>query len=225
MTAPLRAVLFDWDDTLSFVTPHRFEIIQALLAGHGLQVSRAQISRAWAAASRDLNPLGTRARVCELLGVGERPEVASALIEALDWRDGSKQRRIFADVPSALRYLRGLGLRVGVLSDNTEAGTDVGQQGLSHLLDLVITPLHAGAMKPSPGIFQSALSTLGINADESLYVGDAYEVDIVGARAAGLDCLLIDRFDLGFGNDTALDCPCVTDLDGVLRYIAERRYG
>jgi hypothetical protein len=42
-----------------------------------------------------------------------------------------------------------------------------------------------GAEKPDPAIFRAALDALGVDPGEALYVGDLYEVDVLGARAAG----------------------------------------
>ena len=36
------------------------------------------------------------------------------------------------------------------------------------------------------GIFQAALSELGISADEAIYVGDTYLDDMVGAKNVGM---------------------------------------
>jgi HAD superfamily hydrolase (TIGR01509 family) len=49
-----------------------------------------------------------------------------------------------------------------------------------------------GHEKPHPAIFQAALSTLQAQPAESLYVGDVYSVDYVGARNAGMQALLFD---------------------------------
>lgn len=214
----LRAVLFDWDDTLSYTEPHYGEMLLPVLAAHGVAVNRAQLHRAWAAATRDMAP-DWFARLPALLGVGDRPEVAAAMANAEEERVQIRQRRLFDDVTGSLRYLRGLGLRVGVLSDNWNTVLFAEQHGLAHLLDLIVTPRQAGAMKPDPQIFRLAVECLGFDPAECLYVGDAYDVDIKGARGAGLDCLLIDRWGLG----EEVDCRCVPSLDGVLRYLAESR--
>jgi FMN phosphatase YigB (HAD superfamily) len=66
-----------------------------------------------------------------------------------------------------------------------------------------------GISKPEPGIFYAALERLGATADQSLYVGDNYWADVIGARRAGVtpvlldphrlfpeaDCLVLDRID------------------------------
>lgn len=32
--------------------------------------------------------------------------------------------------------------------------------------------------------------------DRALYVGDVFHIDVLGARAAGIDAVLLDRYDL-----------------------------
>jgi HAD superfamily hydrolase (TIGR01549 family) len=49
-----------------------------------------------------------------------------------------------------------------------------------------------GFEKPRPEIFAAALKTMNARADESLYVGDVYSVDYVGARNAGMQAVLFD---------------------------------
>jgi HAD superfamily hydrolase (TIGR01509 family) len=49
-----------------------------------------------------------------------------------------------------------------------------------------------GVEKPHPEIFEAALKAMRTRADESLYVGDVYSVDYVGARNAGMQAVLFD---------------------------------
>jgi HAD superfamily hydrolase (TIGR01509 family) len=49
-----------------------------------------------------------------------------------------------------------------------------------------------GHEKPHPEIFAAALRAMKAEAAESLYVGDVYSVDYVGARNAGMDAVLFD---------------------------------
>lgn len=49
-----------------------------------------------------------------------------------------------------------------------------------------------GHEKPHPEIFQAALRAMKAAAAESLYVGDVYSVDYVGARNAGMEAVLFD---------------------------------
>ena len=49
-----------------------------------------------------------------------------------------------------------------------------------------------GHEKPHPAIFEAALRGMKADPGESLYVGDVYSVDYVGARNAGMDAVLFD---------------------------------
>jgi len=49
-----------------------------------------------------------------------------------------------------------------------------------------------GQEKPHPAVFQAALSAMHAQAAESLYVGDVYSVDYVGAHNAGMQAILFD---------------------------------
>jgi HAD superfamily hydrolase (TIGR01509 family) len=49
-----------------------------------------------------------------------------------------------------------------------------------------------GYEKPHPAIFQLALRDMGVPPEQSLYVGDMYSVDYVGATGAGMQAILFD---------------------------------
>jgi HAD superfamily hydrolase (TIGR01509 family) len=49
-----------------------------------------------------------------------------------------------------------------------------------------------GKEKPHPAIFEAALDSLAVSASESLYTGDVYSVDYLGATRAGMNCVLFD---------------------------------
>jgi putative hydrolase of the HAD superfamily len=49
-----------------------------------------------------------------------------------------------------------------------------------------------GSEKPHPAIFEAALREMQAKPAESLYVGDVYSVDFLGARNAGMEAVLFD---------------------------------
>ena len=51
---------------------------------------------------------------------------------------------------------------------------------------------HVGYEKPHPAIFEAALREMKADAGDSLYVGDVYSVDYMGARQAGMQAVLFD---------------------------------
>jgi len=53
-----------------------------------------------------------------------------------------------------------------------------------------------GVAKPDPRIFEYALEMIDVTADRAVHVGDAYQYDVRGARAAGVHPVLVDPFDL-----------------------------
>jgi HAD superfamily hydrolase (TIGR01509 family) len=92
----------------------------------------------------------------------------------------------------ALARLRAAGIRLGIVSNSdgrVEQALTVA--GLRDYFDVVIDSGLVGVEKPDPVIFQAALDALGVAPEEALYVGDMYEVDVLGARAAGIEAVLL----------------------------------
>lgn len=64
---------------------------------------------------------------------------------------------------------------------------------IADLFDTVTISSLAHAAKPAPRIFQAALEKHAISPDEAIHVGDSMRDDVVGARRAGIEGILIDR--------------------------------
>jgi len=64
--------------------------------------------------------------------------------------------------------------------------------GLEKFFSNVITSEDAGYKKPDINIFRYALAVSKVNPEQSLMIGDDIEVDIIGARDAGIDQVLVD---------------------------------
>jgi putative hydrolase of the HAD superfamily len=74
-----------------------------------------------------------------------------------------------------------------------------------------------GHEKPHPAIFEAALREMNAEAGESLYVGDMYSVDYVGARQAGMQAVL---FDVA-GAYREREFPRVKSLAGLEKWLQE----
>lgn len=59
--------------------------------------------------------------------------------------------------------------------------------GITHFFDGMILSEDIGVNKPNPAIFTHALQVAESTAEESLMIGDNYEVDIEGAQRVGID--------------------------------------
>jgi putative hydrolase of the HAD superfamily len=93
----------------------------------------------------------------------------------------------------ALGRLKAAGLLLGVVSNSEgRVGQALEAAGLREYFDVVVDSGLIGIEKPDPRIFQAALEALGVGPEEALYVGDLYEVDVVGARAAGIEAVLLE---------------------------------
>jgi putative hydrolase of the HAD superfamily len=100
----------------------------------------------------------------------------------------------FADARPLLERARGAGARVIVVSNwDVSLGEVLERTGLAGLLDGVVVSAVAGAAKPSPAIFALALALAGAEAEDCLHVGDSLAEDVAGARAAGIEAVLLDR--------------------------------
>ncbi|HLO90921.1 MAG TPA: YjjG family noncanonical pyrimidine nucleotidase [Lentimicrobium sp.] len=65
--------------------------------------------------------------------------------------------------------------------------------GLRKYFTEVITSEDAGYKKPDINIFNYAFDVTGANPANSLMIGDDVEVDVIGARDAGMDQVLVDH--------------------------------
>jgi putative hydrolase of the HAD superfamily len=127
-------------------------------------------------------------------------------------------RRVPPDVEPTLRRLRAAGYAVGVISNAEGTVAELLRDvGLGSLLDFIIDSHVVGLEKPDPRIFALALQRTGSAPARTLYVGDVYAVDVVGARAAGLDAALLDSF----GVHRDVDCPRLFTLGDVLKLVDE----
>jgi putative hydrolase of the HAD superfamily len=59
--------------------------------------------------------------------------------------------------------------------------------GIESFFTHVITSERAGSLKPYREIFDYAITTAGATADTSIMIGDALDIDIIGAYNAGID--------------------------------------
>jgi putative hydrolase of the HAD superfamily len=97
------------------------------------------------------------------------------------------------EAASALRRVREAGLVAGVISNsNGSVRSILEETGLAAHLDFIIDSSVVGVEKPDPRIFHLGLREAGVAAAQAVYVGDLYSVDVLGARAAGLDGILLD---------------------------------
>jgi HAD superfamily hydrolase (TIGR01662 family) len=139
------------------------------------------------------------------------------------WLDGV---HLFADVAPALTLLRERGLRIGLCSNAAYRPASMHAQlahlGLDRLLDAAVFSAEVRWRKPSPRMFEAALTSLGATAATTLFVGDRLREDVSGARAAGMRALLIDRCATSApSSGVGPRADRLSEPDAVIRTLAE----
>lgn len=131
------------------------------------------------------------------LGCGEAVAQAVSTTVRAHAAAGRLWSRTTHDATAMLAELRAAGLTVGVVS-NSDGRVEhlLEAAGLRPLLDFVIDSGSVGVEKPDPRIFALACERAGVLPQQALHVGDVYEVDVLGARAAGVTPVLFDPDDL-----------------------------
>src|SRR6266404_9040551 len=187
----LRAIFFDAGNTLVFPN---LEITLAPLITRGVRPSQDQLYAAERIAKEHLDSAMQR-----------RGSVDAAywltfydhLLRELNIQDAELLRdlerlartsknwnRLLPETRETLQQLRKR-FRLGVIS-NSDGGIAnlLKCCGISDCFDSITDSGIVGYEKPHPAIFNAALKSMGVEARESIYVGDIYSVDFLGARAA-----------------------------------------
>jgi putative hydrolase of the HAD superfamily len=225
----LRAVFFDVGNTLIYPHPSVSEVCREILAedGHVHDLSaieslmplvdeyyedryrtddtfwtdEGETSEVW---------VGMYSLMCRRLGIEDESEkIARRVYDAF----GSAERwRAYDDVARAFERLRGRGLALGAISnwdrrlESLLAGLGIGSQ-----LEVTVCSAAVGLRKPDPRIFELACERLGVEPAQAAHVGDHHYADVLGATAAGLSPVLIDRH----GGNEVRDVPFLRTLDEI----------
>ena len=122
--------------------------------------------------------------------IGEDARILDALVEKT--QNSANWDQIPPGTRDSLDRLRQQ-FRIAVIS-NADGGIErvLSRCGIADCFESITDSGIVGIEKPRAGIFEAALAAMKARADESLYVGDVYSVDYVGARNAGMQAVLFD---------------------------------
>lgn len=131
--------------------------------------------------------------------------------EHYDWEDVVPE-----DVIPTLEQLKAAGYRVGLLTNRTNPVDEyLAEIGLDKHLDFWVYSGMVDAWKPNPGVFYYALGVAGSLPSKTVYIGDNYYADVIGAYSAKIQPVLIDPDDVF----PEVDCPVIRaigELPGLL---------
>ena len=189
----LRAVCFDYGGTLDGHGTHWLPHFFALYRAAGVALTFEQLRPAFDYATQhgyadpDMPTRGLQSLVechvrwqVEALGI-----TAPSVGEQVARQFLAESRAALGESRAVLTRLRRR-VALGVIS-NFYGNLDrvLAEAGISELLTAIVDSTRVGVSKPDPAIFAVALQQLGCTAPDALYVGDSFDKDIVGARAAG----------------------------------------
>jgi putative hydrolase of the HAD superfamily len=199
--AQIKAVTFDVGGTLIEPWPSVGHVYAEVAARHGLKTfSAAQLNArfqaAWQARKNfEHSRSEWTALVNEVFGISPVEPFSDGLFSELYERFAEPIAwRVFDDVVPALDTLASRGIRLGVISNWDER-----LRGLLRKLKLecyfqtLAISREVGFPKPSRVIFRQAAAELDLRPDAILHIGDSPEMDVAGAKAAGLHAWLINR--------------------------------
>ncbi len=222
----VKAILFDAGGTLIEGAMPWYELYQqaltltdhpmserAMVEGYEKAIRRMTADKQTAVSAE--SPAATRAfnsYLADAFGLSER-RLQMALDEVIF--DHPEARHLVPAVAAdqVLHVLRERGYRLGVISNwSADLPRVLQQLGLRDCFDAVFASESLGHAKPAAAAFLVPLSRMGLTPGESAYVGDLYDVDVLGSREVGMWPVLVDRLELRLHNDVTT----VTELVDLL---------
>ncbi len=234
ITELIKAVFFDFYNTLGKFHPPREELQAQACGQFGIDVTPHGITIGYSAADafmakevailplKDRDRQGVKDFFAEyerlvLDGAGVKVSLDLALRISEKLRQLAYGYALYDDVLPTLGLLKDKELILGLLSNN-EADMDKlsRELGLSAYLDFVISSSDVLASKPDPAMFLAGLDNAGVEPQEALHVGDQYISDVKGAQAVGINAVLLDRDGLNKNNK---NCVRIERLDQIMELV------
>ena len=201
---PIKAVLFDLDDTLWPIVPviqraeqilHQWLVENAPTVAQQFSIEKMRARRQELMATDPVYQLDLRAlRRAGLLeafaSTGENIALVDKAMQVFS--RARNEVNPFEDVVPVLSSLQGRVL-LGSVSNGV---ADLGAIGMAHYFEHSLAAHHIGFAKPHAAIFHAACSALDVLPTETLYVGDDPMLDVHGAQSAGLRAAWLNRPDL-----------------------------
>ena len=231
-TNTLKAVLLDAGNTILGLD---YELLAQTLAPGNPAVTPEALARAEARARKLLAPyfgsekppsleegiaLFARA-MAEPFGIDPEGEGTRRMVELFMSSEGMDRAWSvpIEGVEPALEELKSRGFKLAVVSNGDgQAPRRLQEAGLARFFEEIIDSGNVGVEKPDPRIFLLTLEKLGVEPAEAVHVGDFYQVDVLGARKAGLrEGILIDPY----GDWEEADCPRIPTVAHLPRLLEE----
>jgi putative hydrolase of the HAD superfamily len=231
----IRAIFFDLDGTLRFNRPSGRDYFMDYAATLGVQTSRDQRDLVWRwehyywANSSDLlqdeakypehdafwRNYGRR-QLIEMGCIADQAAQLAPLVHEYMNENYKPENWVDPATFDLLAELKEAGYLLGVISNrDLPFDEELTQLGLDSYFKLSVSGGEAGSKKPEAGIFHFALARTGTRPDQTMYVGDNYFADVVGARNAGIHPILLDIGGI-FHQPDCQSIKSLGELSGIL---------
>jgi len=234
----IKAVFFDWFNTLAHYDPPREELQSQALQEYGIHVSPQRITPGLLAADKDYftanasypirqrSPeeqveIFTRYQSTVLTEAGinapTEPDTLMKIMRRVQQLSQGVGFVLFDDVIPTMTTLQEQHFKIGLLTNLDRDMKPICRElGIEPYIDLAVTSGEVGVDKPQPPIFLAALQRADVSAAEAVHVGDHYALDVIGARGVGITAILIDRHNV---YPEVNDCPRISTLTELAGYL------
>jgi len=144
--------------------------------------------------------------------------VTSITAEELDqgWsKESGSTAYLFDDVIDTLIALRPK-YKLAILSNGNSSSQrrKLATINIDHLMDYTLVSGEFGVNKPDPLIFQHVAAQLAVEPHECVYIGDNYQIDVLGSKNAGMQSIYVDRY-----NQPQKDTLTIHHIKELLNYL------
>ncbi len=183
----LKAITFDLDGTL-------YPEYRILLPSLGMAFRHPRLFYYFSRVRKEIRTIAPirdfRAKQAELVAsyLGETYDRVAERIDRViygAWLDRVNTMRPFHGLREIIARLRKAGYRTAVLSD-LPLKKKLSYLNMEHLWDFAATSEDTGYLKPHPVPFERMMSALGVRPHETIYIGNNYRYDVVGASRLGM---------------------------------------
>jgi putative hydrolase of the HAD superfamily len=88
--------------------------------------------------------------------------------------------------------------------------------GLADAFEVIVISSECACAKPDAAIFRHACERFGVSPANTLFIGDHYAIDAIGARNAGLTGVWLDRSSVATAAHTPSILASLGDLPGLV---------
>jgi len=233
MPIQTKAVFFDAADTLFHVRESVGAQYGRLARKHGVEIETELLQKNFNRSFKCAPPLAFPGRRSDEIKGLERdwwyrliasvfseinfPTFNLFFSEVYTLFEGAAGWSLFPETVDVLHRLSDEGYVLGIISNfDTRLYSVCDAFGISNLFKTITVSSVEGVSKPSPDIFIRSLQRAGLNAWETMFIGDSPYYDIEGARGVGMTPLMVDRSSHYSDEDGVIR---ITDLNGLFGYL------